>query len=106
MVFLHSMKVTLISLTRSHRFSLCYLAVILYARITYYSEVEKLREILKNNSYLSSIMELSIRPFLNRPYVPKQLYSTATKKELLIVLPFLGTMSSNLKQKLQTSNRN
>ena len=39
-------------------------------------------------------------------YVPKQIYLTAPKQELLIILPFLGTMSSNLKQKLQTSIRN
>ena len=44
--------------------------------------------------------------FLNRLYVPKQVYLTAPKKELLIILPFLGTMSSNLKRKLQTSIRN
>ena len=66
-------------------------------------EVEKLREILKKNSYSSGIIEVSIRTFLNRLYVPKQVYSTAPKKELLIILPFLGTMSSNLKWKLQTS---
>ena len=69
-------------------------------------EVEKLREILKKNSYSSGIMDVSIRTFLNRLYVPKQVYSTAPKKELLIILPFLGTMSSNLKQKLQTSIQN
>ena len=64
----------------------------------FHLEVEKLREILKKNSYPSSIIELSIRTFLNRLYVPKQVYSTAPKKELLIILPFLGTMSSNLKR--------
>ena len=36
--------------------------------------------------------------FLNRLYVPK--------KKLIIILPFLGTISSNLKRKLQTSIRN
>ena len=49
---------------------------------------------------------ISKRTFLNRLYVPKQVYSTAPKKELLIILSFLGTMSSNLKRKLQTSIRN
>ena len=72
----------------------------------FHLEVEKLREILKKNSYPSSIIELSIRTFLNRLYVPKQVHLTGTKKELLIILPFLGTMSSNSKQKLQTSIRN
>ena len=72
----------------------------------FHLEVEKLREILKKNSYPSSIIELSIGTFLNRLYVPKQVYSTAPKKELLIILPFLGTMSSNSKRKLQTSIQN
>ena len=72
----------------------------------FHLEVEKLREILKKNSYPSRIIELSIRTFLNRLYVPKQVYSTAPKKELLVILTFLGTMSSNLKQKLQTSIQN
>ena len=69
-------------------------------------DVEKLREILKKNSYPSDIIELSIKTFLNRLYIPKQVYLTAPKKELLKILPFLGTMSSNLKRKLQTSIRN
>ena len=72
----------------------------------FHLEVEKLRELLKTNSYPSVIVDLSIRTFLNRLYVPKQVYLTAPKLELLIILPFLGTMSSNLKQKLQTSIRN
>ena len=72
----------------------------------FHLEAEKLREILKKNSYLSSIIELSIITFLNRLYVPKQVYSTASKKELLIILSFFGTMSSNLKRKLQTFIRN
>ena len=72
----------------------------------FHLEVEKLREILKKNSYPSGTMELSIRTFLNRFYVPRQVYFAAPKKELLIILPFLGAMSSNLKQKLQTFIRN
>ena len=55
---------------------------------------------------MSGNIELSIRTFLNRLYVPKQVYLIAPKKELLIILPFLGTMSSNLKGKLQTSFSN
>ena len=72
----------------------------------FHLEVEKLREFLKTNSYPSVIVDLSIRTFLNRLYVPKQVYLTAPILELLIILPFLGTMPSNLKQKLQTSIRN
>ena len=39
-------------------------------------------------------------------YVLKQVYLRAQKKEQLILLAFLGTISSNLKQKLQISIRN
>ena len=51
-------------------------------------EVENFREILKKNSYPSKLI----------PIVPK--------KEVFIVLQFLGTRSSNLKQKLRTYFKN
>ena len=60
----------------------------------------------KRNSYPFGIIELSIRTFLNRLYVSKQVYLTAPKIELLIILPFFGIMPSNLKQKLQTFIQN
>ena len=105
-MFLHTMKVILIKLARGNLFSLCYLAVILFVWSTHYSihlEVEKLREILKKNSCPSGIIDLLIRTFKNRLYVPKQVCLAAPKNELLIILPFLGTMSSNLKRKLKFS---
>ena len=98
------MKVTLIDLTRSHWSSICYLIVILFARYAlFHSEVEKLREILKKNSHSPGIIEVPIINFLNRLNFPKQVYLTAPKKELLIILAFLGAMPSNLKQNQQTS---
>ena len=72
----------------------------------FHLKVEKLSEIFKKNSYPSSVIKLSIRFFLYRLYVPKQIYSTAPKTELLIILSFLGTMPLNLTGKLQTSLRN
>ena len=78
-VFIYTL--TLINLTRSHWFSLCYFAVILFARTTHYPTLF----------------------FKHRLYVPKQVYLTAPKKELLLILPLLRTLSSSLKRKLQTS---
>ena len=69
-------------------------------------EVENLREILKKNSYPSGIIEQSIRSFLNKLHVPKKVIPTVPKKELFIVLPYLGTLSSNLKRKLRTCFKN
>ena len=73
---------------------------------SFHLEVENLREILKKNSYPSGIIEQSIRSFLNKLHVPKKVIPTVPKKELFIVLPYLGTLSSNLKQKLRTCFKN
>ena len=67
----------------------------------FHLEVENLREILKKNSYPSGIIEQSIRSFLNKLHVP-----TVPKKELFIVLPYPGTLSSNLKRKLRNCFKN
>ena len=75
-----SYKKSLIFTLLSRRYSIC------SDDTLFHLKVEKLREILKKSSYPSSITELLIRTFLNRLYVPKQLYLTAPKKELLINL--------------------
>ena len=101
MVFIHSMKVTLINLTRSQRFSLCIsLLFYLLGLNTIPLGCRKTKRNFKKEQLSPDIIELSIKTFLNRLYVPKQVYLTAPKKELLKILPFLGTMSSNLKRKL------
>ena len=38
--------------------------------------------------------------FLEKLYIPKQIVLTVPKKELLVVLPFLGTFSLNLRKRL------
>ena len=68
----------------------------------FHLEVERLREILKKNSYPVGIIDKTIQTFLNNLYVPKKVYLTAPKKEVFIILPYLGLMSLNLKQKLQS----
>ena len=63
----------------------------------FHLEVKNLIEILKKNSYPSGIIEQSIKSFLNKLHVPKKVTPTVPKKELFIVLPYLGTLSSNLR---------
>ena len=72
----------------------------------FHLEVENLREILKNNSYPSGIIEQFIRSFLNKLHVPQKVIPTVPKKELFIVLPYLRTLSSNLNKKLRTCFKN
>ena len=62
----------------------------------------KVKEILKKNSYPSGIIEQSKKSFLKKLHIPKKIIPIVAKKELFIVRPYLGTMSSNLKQKLRT----
>ena len=73
---------------------------------SFHLEVENLREILKKNSYTSGIIEQSIRSFLNKLHVSKKVIRTVPKKELFIVLLYLGTLSSNVKRKLRTCFKN
>ena len=79
---------------------------LLFYCCSFHLEVDNLREILKKNSYPSGIIEQSIRSFLNKLHVPKKVIPTVPKKELFIVLPYLGTLSSNLKRKLRTCFKN
>ena len=61
---------------------------------SFHLEIKNLSEILKKNSYPSRIIEQSIRSFLNKLHVPKKVIPTVPKKELFIVLRYLGTLSS------------
>ena len=72
----------------------------------FHLEVENLTDILKKNSYPSGIIEQSIRSLLNKLHVPKKVIPTVLRKERFIVLSYLGTLSSNLKQKLRTGFKN
>ena len=53
-------------------------------------EVEHLRGIFKCNNYSINIIDQCIKKFLNKLYIPKQIVPTVPKRELLVVLPFLG----------------
>ena len=68
----------------------------------FHLEVERLREILKKNSYPLGIIDQSIQIFLNKLYVPKRVYLTAPKKEVFFILPYLGSLSLNLKQNIHS----
>ena len=93
-------KKSLIDTLLFHCFSIC------SDYTSFHLEVENLRKILKKNSYPSGIIEQSIRSFLNKLLVSKKVIPTVPKKELFIVLPYLGTLSSNLKQKIRNCFKN
>ena len=69
----------------------------------FHVEVEHLRSILKCNNYPVIIIDQCIKKFLEKLYVPKQIVLTVPKREFLVVLPFLGTFSLNLRKHLYES---
>ena len=53
-------------------------------------EIVKLKETLKRNSCPEKFIDRCIKKFLNKRYLPKVVGLTATKKELILVSPYLG----------------
>ena len=69
----------------------------------YHIELELLRSLFKCNNYPVNVIDQCIKKFLDKLYVPKQIVPTVPKRELLVVLPYLGTFSLNLRKRLYKS---
>ena len=69
----------------------------------FHTEVEHLRSNFKCNNYLVNIIDQCIKKLLDKLYVPKQIVPTVPTKELLVVLPYLGSFSLNLRKRLHRS---
>ena len=69
----------------------------------FHIEVEQLRSILKCKNYPVNIIDQCIKKFSDILHVPKQIVLTVPKRELLVVLPFLGTFSLNLRKRFYKS---
>ena len=69
----------------------------------FHIEVELLKSIFKCNNYPVNVMDQCVKKFLDKLYVPKQIVPTVPKKELLVVLPYVGIFSLNLRKRLHKS---
>ena len=67
---------------------------------SFHLEVEQLRHIFKCNNYPVGLIDQCVKTLLNKIYVPKRILITVPKKDVLIVLPFLGQFSLNLRSRL------
>ena len=65
----------------------------------FHIEVEHLRRTFKCNNYPVNLLDQCIKKFLDKLYVHKQIVPIVPKKELLVVLPFLGTFSLKLRKR-------
>ena len=69
----------------------------------FHIKVESMRSIFKCNNDPVNIIDQYIKKFLNKLYIPKQIVPTIPKKELLVVLPYLGRFSLSLRKRLYKS---
>ena len=69
----------------------------------FHIEIELLRSSFKCYNYPVNIIDQCIKKFFGKMYVPKQIVPTVPKRELLVVLPYLGTFSLNLRRRLYKS---
>ena len=67
-----------------------------------HNEIVSLKDILKHNSYPKNFIDNCIKFFFDKLYVSKKVYQTTEKKSLLIVLPFLGRLSFETRNRLSS----
>ena len=70
-----------------------------------HEEVENLKKIFAKNGYPSRFVDRCIFKFFNKIFETRVTITTVPKKEFLLVLPYLGTNSFNVKNALTRSFR-
>ena len=70
-----------------------------------HQEIERLKNIFSKNGYPSKLVDKCIFNFFNKQYEKRPAVHTVPKKEMLLVLPFLGTNSWKTKNELIRSFR-
>ena len=71
----------------------------------FHVEVQKLRTILLKNGYPTCLIDSCVKSFLNKVYKVKEIVLTAERKEIFIVLPYLGNTSLQLRTRLEKAFR-
>ena len=66
-----------------------------------HDEIIRLKDILKRNGYPGNFIEKCVFHFFNKMYQPKIAIPTVPKREVQIILPFLGASSWSMKNNLQ-----
>ena len=69
----------------------------------FHFEIEKLKEILLSNGYFNKSIDKCTSKFMNKLYFKKPVMLTVPKKQLYLVLPFMGKMSALVKSGLVKS---
>ena len=74
--------------------------------VEFHHEIDILKGILYKNSYPRDFVDKCIKDFLDRVLMPKVVVSTVPKKDLMIVLPYLGKLSLQIRTRINHVMRN
>ena len=69
----------------------------------FHQQLILLREIFQKNGYPENFIDRCFKLFLNRIHILKEKVPTVEKKPLQLVLPYLGTISPQIRAKLPKS---
>ena len=62
-------------------------------------------DIFIKNGYRERFLDKCVKAFLNKVFIPKRIIQTVEKKQVAIVLPYMGMISTELKVKLHKTFR-
>ena len=71
-----------------------------------HNKIVYLKEIFKRNSYSDDFVDLCIKKFFDKLNITKKIYQTVEKKQLMIILPFFGHLSFEIRNRLNSCIRN
>ena len=69
-------------------------------------EINILKSILYTNSYPRDLVDKCIKVFLDRVLTPEVVASTVSKNNLMIVLPYLGKLSLQIRTRINRVMKN
>ena len=72
----------------------------------FHEEIELLKGIFKKSEYPQLFIDKCIKKYLSKLFIPKRTIHTVEKKQILLVLPFLGYLSSEIRSRLQKCFKN
>ena len=74
--------------------------------IKFHHEIDKLKSILYKNSYLRDLIEKCIKEFLGKILTPRPVVSIVPKKDLIIILRYLGKLSLQIRTRINRIMKN
>ena len=88
-----SYKFNLVSIIIFRSFTIC------SDMTKFHQEIYKIKDIFIKNGYSERLLDKCVKVFLNKEFIPKRIIQTAEKKQVTIVLLYMGMISTELKVK-------